>query len=128
MLRIHLNYLLLLVVIILLVYIYESHSQLSVLQDTMSQLVLEIEDMKKINSDLVLEIEDMKKINSDSVLEIEDMKKINSDLVASIEKLTKAQRSSELAANNNILDLLNHRTTRYYLIVLASALGWFYGL
>jgi cell division protein FtsL len=96
MLRIHLNSFLLLVIIILFVYIYESHSQLSVLQDTISQLVLEIEDMKKINS----------------------------DLVASIEKLKKAQRSSELPVNNNVL---NHGTIRYYLIVLASALGWYHG-
>jgi hypothetical protein len=93
MLRINLNSFLLLVIIILFVYIYESHSQLSILQDTISQLVLEIEDMKKINS----------------------------DLVASIEKLKKAQGSSE---NNNVL---NHRTIRYYLIVLASALGWYHG-
>jgi cell division protein FtsL len=96
MLRIHLNSFLLLVIIILFVYIYESHSQLSVLQDTISQLVLEIEDMKKINS----------------------------DLVASIEKLKKAQRSSELPVNHNVL---NHGTIRYYLIVLASALGWYHG-
>jgi hypothetical protein len=57
MLKINLNPFLLLVVIIMLVSIYESHSQLSVLQDTMSQLVLEIEDMKKINSDLAASIE-----------------------------------------------------------------------
>jgi len=94
MLRIHLNSFLLLVIVILLVYIYESHSQLSILQDTISQLVLEIEDMKKINS----------------------------DLVASIEKLKKAQCSSELTVNNNV-----HRTIRYYLVVLASALGWYHG-
>jgi septation ring formation regulator EzrA len=61
MLRINLNPFLLLVVIILLVSIYESHSQLSVLQDTMSQLVLEIEDMKKINSDLAASIEKVEK-------------------------------------------------------------------
>jgi len=96
MLRINLNSFLLLVIIILFVYIYESHSQLSVLQDTISQLVLEIEDMKKINS----------------------------DLVASIEKLKKAQCPSELTVNNNVL---NHGTIRYYLIVLASALGWYHG-
>jgi len=94
MLRIHLNPFLLLVTVILLVYIYESHSQLSVLQDTISQLVLEIEDMKKINS----------------------------DLVESIEKLKKAQCSSELTVYNNV-----HRIIRYYLVVLASALGWYHG-
>lgn len=96
MLRINLNSFLLLVVIVLFVYIYESHSQLSVLQDTVSQLVLEIEDMKKINS----------------------------DLVASIEKLNKAQRSSELPVNNNVI---NHATIRYYLVILASAIGWYHG-